>query len=122
VLTKRPARPRVAAITLLLLASDIIAVALSYALSFTLRRFAPFLPPLTHPFGVYLAAWPALLLWPLLIWREGMYPGSWLTVREELRRMVTATTLATVVLMAATFVTQTGLQFSRPISFASASH
>lgn len=114
-LTKRPARPSVAAITLLLLASDIVAVALSYALSFTLRRFAPFLPPLTHTFGVYLAAWPALLLWPLLIWREGMYPGSWLTVREELRRMFTATTLATVVLMATTFVTQTGLQFSRPI-------
>jgi Undecaprenyl-phosphate galactose phosphotransferase WbaP len=104
-----------AGIALALLMSDLLSVALSFTLSFILRRFAPFLPPLQHGPEVYLSAWPALCLWLFVLWREGLYPGLWLTPREELRRVVTGVTLASLLAVAATFMTKTGLQFSRPI-------
>ena len=102
-------------LTICLMAGDVAAVVASLALSFLIRRNATFLPPLGHGPEIYLEAWPALFVWPLVMWREGLYPGFWLTVREELRRTVTATTLASLVAVALTFITQTGVQFSRPI-------
>lgn len=102
-------------IVISLLIVDVLAVALSFILSFYIRKFLPILPPLAHDLDLYLNAWPALVIWPFMFWREGLYPGFWLSVREELRRTVTGTTLASLVAIAATFVTQTGPQFSRPI-------
>lgn len=95
--------------------SDIISVALSFSLAFVIRKNAMFLPPLAHGFDLYRAAWPFILLWPLLFLRERLYPGYWLSRREELQRLTTGTALAGLILMTATFLTQTGLRFSRPI-------
>ncbi|MGB2897419.1 MAG: undecaprenyl-phosphate galactose phosphotransferase WbaP, partial [Anaerolineales bacterium] len=64
---------------------------------------------------LYLAAWPFVLLWPLLFLRERLYPGYWLSRREELQRLTTGTALAGLILMTGTFLTQSGLRFSRPI-------
>ncbi len=102
-------------ITILLIVSDLFSVAISFLIAFVLRKYAPILDPLAHGIDIYINAWPALLLWPLLFWREGLYPGFWLTVREELRRTVTGTTLASILAMALTFVTKTGPEYSRPI-------
>ncbi|MFA9403964.1 MAG: nucleoside-diphosphate sugar epimerase/dehydratase, partial [Anaerolineales bacterium] len=102
-------------ITLLLITGDLISIALSFVLAFYLRKYAPIISPLAHGLDVYLNAWPALVVWPLLFWREGLYPGFWLTVREELRLTVTGTTLASILAMALTFVTKTGPLYSRPI-------
>lgn len=102
-------------IALVLLLTDLVSVALSFTLSYILRSLAPFLPSLQHGPDVYLTAWPALSLWLFVLWREGLYPGLWLSPREELRRVMTGTTLASLLAVAATFVTQTGVQFSRPI-------
>lgn len=95
--------------------SDIISVALSFSLAFVIRKNAMFLPPLAHGFDLYRAAWPFILLWPLLFLRERLYPGYWLSRREELQRLTTGTALAGLILMTATFLTQTSLRFSRPI-------
>jgi len=109
----------IAGLVAILLLMDVLAVAASFLLAFLLRRWAPallgFLSPLKHGLDLYLRAWPALLLWPLMFWREGLYPGFWLTAREELRRSVAGATLAALFALAATFVTQTGPQYSRPI-------
>jgi Undecaprenyl-phosphate galactose phosphotransferase WbaP len=102
-------------ITILLVVSDLLSVAISFLIAFFLRKYAPFLDPLVHGIDIYLNAWPALILWPLIFWREGLYPGFWLPVREELRRTVTGTTLASILAMALTFVTKTGPEYSRPI-------
>lgn len=99
----------------LLLATDLLAAAASFLLSFVLRKNAPLLSPLAHGIDLYLSVWPALFLWPLVLWREGLYPGFWLSAREELRRTVMGTTLASLLAVALTFVTKTGPQFSRPI-------
>jgi Undecaprenyl-phosphate galactose phosphotransferase WbaP len=101
--------------TLFFFLSDTICVALSFSLAFLLRKYAPFLPPLAHGFDLYIAAWPFILLWPLLFLRERLYPGYWLSRREELQRLTTGTTLAGLILMTGTFLTQTGIRFSRPI-------
>jgi len=101
--------------TLVFFLSDTISVAISFSLAFWLRSSTPFLPPLAHGFTLYVAAWPFILLWPLLFLRERLYPGYWLSRREELQRLTTGTALAGLILMTGTFLTQTGLRFSRPI-------
>ncbi len=102
-------------IVLVLVITDLVAVSASFLLSFLIRRQAPLLSPLKHGIDIYLNAWPALLLWPLIFWREGLYPGFWLSTREELRRSVTGTTITSILAMALTFATKTGPLFSRPI-------
>jgi Undecaprenyl-phosphate galactose phosphotransferase WbaP len=99
----------------MLLISDLLAVAASFALSYLIRRYAPILDPIEHGFNIYLAAWPALLVWPLVMWREKLYPGFWLPAREELRRCMAATSLASLTAVSLTFLTRTGPQFSRPV-------
>jgi Undecaprenyl-phosphate galactose phosphotransferase WbaP len=99
----------------LLLASDVIAIFLSFSASYALRRAMPGLSPLAHGFNVYLGAGAALGLWPLMFSQLGLYPAYWLTSHDELRRLATGTTLASLLAVALTFVTQTGLIYSRPI-------
>lgn len=102
-------------IVIILIVTDLAAVSVSFLLSFLIRRQAPLLPPLKHGLDIYLNAWPALLLWPLIFWRDGLYPGFWLSTREELRRSVSGTTITSVLAMALTFATKTGPLYSRPI-------
>lgn len=50
-------------------------------------------------FGAY-----AILLWPILSWREGLYPGYGLTPQQELKKQVSAATSAGLVFAAALVV------------------
>jgi Undecaprenyl-phosphate galactose phosphotransferase WbaP len=102
-------------ITVVLVLTDLAAVILSFTISFLVRRWIPLLSPLTHGMDLYLQAWPLVLLWPFLFWREGLYPGLWHTRGEELRRTAIATTLGGLLVMSATFFTKTGPMYSRPI-------
>lgn len=102
-------------IVALLVSSDLLAVVASFFLSYFLRLHAPLLDPLAHGLDLYLSVWPVLLVWPFVLWREKLYPGFWLTAREELRRTVIGTTLASLIAVALTFLTKTGPDFSRPI-------
>ncbi len=103
------------AFVFLLLASDLAAVALSFWIAFSLRKHAPWLPPLLHGFDIYLDAMLAILLWPLLFSQQGLYPGYWLAAGDELRRTAGGSTLASLLAVALTFVTRTELLYSRPI-------
>ncbi len=103
------------AFVLMLLISDLLAILLSFLLSFALRKYAALPSPLAHGFDVYLDAGLALLLWPLMFSQQGLYPGYWLTSREELRRIAIGTTVASLLAMALTFITRTELLYSRPI-------
>lgn len=102
-----------------LVATQLLAVAVSFLLAFTVRDalgergiiFVPLAPEL----GFFLRRWPILAIWPVVLWREGLYPGLWLTPDEELRRLIEGTTLASLLVITLTFVTQTGAEFSRPI-------
>ena len=46
----------------------------------------------------------ALLLWPVLIWREGLYPGYGLTAPKELRKHVSASAYAALIFAAGTII------------------
>lgn len=104
-----------APVTLLIVLVDLAAVALAFMLAVQLRMRLPFPRPFTHTFVQYVELWPILLLWPVVIWREGLYRGLWLPDGEHLKRIVQATTVASMVVMAATFVTKTGPQYSRAV-------
>jgi Undecaprenyl-phosphate galactose phosphotransferase WbaP len=99
----------------LLFLSDLFSVLVSFVLAFEIRKHIFFFPPLAHGIENYYRLLPLALVWPLLFLRDGLYPGFWLPRREELRRTVSGSALAGLVLMSGTFLTQTGLEFSRPI-------
>lgn len=98
---------------------DLLAVGISFLAAFSLRyalgQRGIIFQPLAHGINIYLAYWPIALLWPFILWREGVYPGLWMTDDEELRRTVQGSTMAGMIVILLTFVTQTGQEFSRPI-------
>lgn len=106
-------------IGLIMACMDLIAVGIAFVAAFSLRLFlgqkGMLFQPLAHGMEVYLANWPIALLWPFILWREGLYPGWWLTQDEELKRTVAGSALAGLIVILLTFVTQTGREFSRPI-------
>jgi Undecaprenyl-phosphate galactose phosphotransferase WbaP len=57
----------------------------------------------------------ALLLWPALTWREGLYPGYGLTAQQELRKHVTAAFYAAMILAAGTVLFERDLGMPREI-------
>jgi Undecaprenyl-phosphate galactose phosphotransferase WbaP len=57
----------------------------------------------------------ALLLWPAMCWREGLYPGYGLTAPQELRKHVTAAFYAAMILAAGTVLFRQDLGLPRDI-------
>ncbi len=57
----------------------------------------------------------ALLLWPALTWREGLYPGYGLTPQQELRKHVTAAFYAALILAAGTVLFERDLGMPKEI-------
>ena len=55
----------------------------------------------------------ALLLWPAMAWREGLYPGYGLTAPQELRKQVTAVAQAGLILTAGTLLFASSLPIPR---------
>jgi len=108
-----------ALIVVSLLFIDLLAVSISFLVAFYLRRVLGeqgiLFEPLARDLRFYLDYWPILAVWPAVLWREGLYPGLWMTADEELRRTVQGTSLASLLVIMLTFVTKTGPEFSRPI-------
>jgi len=99
----------------ILILFDLAAVILSFMIAIFLRMRAPWLRPFGENVQLYIELWPILFLWPIVFWREGLYRGLWISGGNHLRRIVEATTLASLLVMAATFVTKTGPQYSRAV-------
>jgi Undecaprenyl-phosphate galactose phosphotransferase WbaP len=115
----RPGSSYANLISLLMAAIDLLAVAVAFVAAYSLRLYLGnkgiIFQPLAHGLEIYLPNWPIALLWPFILWREGLYPGWWMTPDEELKRTVAGSTLAGLIVIVLTFVTQTGEDFSRPI-------
>ncbi|HEX7003857.1 MAG TPA: undecaprenyl-phosphate galactose phosphotransferase WbaP [Trueperaceae bacterium] len=56
----------------------------------------------------------ALLLWPILSWREGLYPGYGTTAPEELRKQVSVAFWAWILLAVGAYTFPDALAFPRP--------
>ncbi len=96
--TTSPAAARQFGVSLGLAATDfLMAYSAFMAALFVLR--AQDLPRLADPFSVTTYA---LLLWPVMVWREGLYPGYGLAPPQELRKQVVAATYAALLLAAGT--------------------
>jgi Undecaprenyl-phosphate galactose phosphotransferase WbaP len=102
-----------------LVATDVFAVTISFFIAGSLRAYlgerGMLFDPLKPGLDFYFSYAPVVLLWPLVLWREGLYPGLWLTPEAELRRLIEGSTLASLLVISLTFVTRSGPEFSRPI-------
>ena len=111
--------PQDEVVSVFLVAIDFLGVASSFLIAFYLRLWIGdkglFFDPLQPDLAFFLSYWPVILLWPLVFWLEGMYPGSWKTLDQQLRGLLRGVTLASLIVISLTFLTQTGPQFSRPI-------
>lgn len=63
----------------------------------------------TSSSGVFSVVTYAMFLWPAMVWRENLYPGYGLTPSQELKKHVTATMYAGLILAAGTFLFSTDL-------------
>jgi Undecaprenyl-phosphate galactose phosphotransferase WbaP len=88
--------------------TDYLMAALALALAYGTRELAAGLfglPPLEENFGeLWRTLAYALLLWPAMFWREGLYLGYGLSSVQELKKQVTAVAFAGLILAAATLL------------------
>jgi len=105
-------------LSVLLAAGDILAVLFCFMVSFLLRSLIPFPTSLQHSIETYIRVWPLVLLWPAVFVLTGLYPGYWLNASARLEKISIASTLAAMLFMSFTFLTQTGIQYSRLIFIA----
>ena len=104
-----PARPGLA--SLLLAASDVLAVALAWWLAVQGRLLAGgVLSP-----DLYWRLWPGLALFVAAYALHGLYPGFGLNPAEELRRATVSTSLVHLTVGAATFVVRGAEVYSRAV-------
>ena len=75
-----------------LLCNDLVAIALSFFMATGLRLWLDVILNQTSVPHAYSFATLGymLLVWPALLWREGLYPGYGLTAPQQLRKQVTA--------------------------------
>lgn len=103
------ARPALA--VLLLLLADVLAAAVAGVAGFGLRGlWLGHLNP-----APYLTLAPAVWLFPLTFWLRGLYPGFGLEPVEELRQLVTGTTVVYAALAASSFLFKARQGFSRAV-------
>ncbi len=88
-----------------LAAADFGAAGLALGLALLLRGWLGLFldSPLVTPPNLQTAFY-ALLLWPAMAWREGLYPGYGLTAPQELRKGVSSAAYAGLILMAGTLL------------------
>ena len=93
-----------------LLASDCIAVFTCYVLAFALRFITP---GSAMTLSIYTSALPWMLVFPLLYFTLGLYPGTFLLRSEELKRLSIATSVGFLCIVFFTFIAKEGHLYSR---------
>lgn len=101
-------------VRLVLAASDFL---MAYLALCAATWIASWLMPLDSP--VWLSpsssVFYALLLWPIMVWREGLYPGYGLFAPQELRRQMVAATYAGLILAVGTLLFSSELPLPRGV-------
>ena len=65
------------------------------------------------PAGLFSVVTYAMFLWPVMVWRENLYPGYGLTPSQELKKHVTAAMYAGLILAAGTFLFSSDLSIPK---------
>lgn len=107
-------------LTIILIASDILAISLSFMLAYYLRSwflvdFIHLFPKMIHGMEVYLKAWTFLSLWLLIFAYQGLYPSVGMGFWDETKSLLSGNALAFTILILLTFITKTSIDFSRPV-------
>ena len=109
-------------LTIALIASDGIAVLVSFVLAYYLRAWLladliPLFPRIEHGIDVYLKAWGLLSLWLIIFTYENLYPSVGMGFWEETKYLLSGSGLSFIILIFLTFITKTSIQYSRPVIF-----
>jgi Undecaprenyl-phosphate galactose phosphotransferase WbaP len=99
--------------SIILLASDLLALTLAASLSFEVSRRVGI--EINLLFSPYNQMQPSLLLFPITFFMLGLYPAFGFGAPEELRRLSYGTALTYLVLASSTFFIRGGEEFSRTI-------
>ncbi len=105
---------------LALSAVDFLGVLMSFVLALGLRSWLGMLPGISEiaPLRVSITIIAyTLLLWPIMFWREGLYPGYGLTAPQELRKQVMGSAYAGLILIAASVLFYRELPVPRSVLF-----
>ena len=97
--------------TALLIVSDTLSLSLAGGLVLMVKSV---LDQALHP-EVYFSLWPTLILFIIVYYSVGLYPGVGLAAAEELRRLTLATSLVYLVLAAGTFLFKESGTYSRAV-------
>jgi Undecaprenyl-phosphate galactose phosphotransferase WbaP len=116
---ERDSATRQFGVRLSLMVADFAAAALAFSLAVWVRQLGALLGmPAINPLAASLeVARYALLLWPVMAWREGLYPGYGLTPPQELRKQVVSAAYAGLILAAGTVLFSVQLPIPRSILF-----
>lgn len=114
---ERDSATRQFGVRLALVVMDFAAALLAFSLAIWTRQLGtafgmPPIDPLANSLEV---ARYALLLWPVMAWREGLYPGYGLTEPQELRKQVVSAAYAGLILAAGTVLFAVQLPIPRSI-------
>jgi len=115
---ERDSATRQFGVSLALLLADFVMVLAAFSLAIWTRHLAAgfFGLPRIDPTADSLEmARYALLLWPVMAWREGLYPGYGLTEPQELRKQVVSAASAGLVLAVGTLLFYSELRIPRSI-------
>jgi Undecaprenyl-phosphate galactose phosphotransferase WbaP len=107
-LSSLPKPRRLRAIWVLLL-TDLLAVGAALLLAVWIR----YLYDRSLIWGLYLEAWPIVLLFPIAYALAGLYPGFGIAPPEEFRRLTYSISTVFILIGASTFMYKTGADYSR---------
>ncbi len=108
-------RAKQAAVRVALATTDFAMALLALALAIPMQRWLAQQLGLTPAESIQALLFYALLLWPLMAWRGGLYPGYGLTPPQELRKQVVASGFAGLLLAAAALLSGPQLPLPRSL-------
>ncbi len=115
---ERDSAMRQLGVRIALMLTDFVMVLLAFNLAILVRQWGTGwfgLPPINPQTAPLELTRYALLLWPVVAWREGLYPGYGLTEPQELRKQISSAAYAGLVLAVGTVLFNRELTIPRSI-------
>lgn len=101
--------------TFALILTDFFMALLALMLSIAVRQLFSPIRPFMQLASEYLDLWYLGFLWPIILGGMGLYQGLWLPGDWQLKRVFQSSSIASLVLIALTFLTQKGTIYSRAV-------
>ena len=102
-------------ISIILIISDMLIIIIALVLAVTFREFIDPIRPFRKSIKDYIDLWYLSALWPILLSSAGLYRGLWLPGDRQLKGIFEGSSLASLILIALTFLSKQGESYSRAV-------